>query len=191
MRKYLYLTKTEWVIPWVEGGSIPISLASTYQANVREGTLTPDENLIHDSPVDIASLRQSGLNFKNVRNLTFSGITINDQKLPNFENVNYYKDDGLILSFSNRKSGEICRRLGKVACVAINEVERLKQQLGVESTAADCRYTNDHQRNHFLKAIADEWQQEYRLFWPVLQSTCVTLPPGISRRIKIKSRRMR
>ncbi|MGE0497725.1 MAG: hypothetical protein AB7I35_15555 [Ramlibacter sp.] len=185
MPKYLYLARIEWAETWIGGGPIPISLASTYRSIERGGTQTPDENLIHNSPVDIASLRHSGFRFENVRGLTFVGNISNGRMLPSFYNADYYMDDGLILSFSNVCNAEVCKRLGKVICVELLDVERLKahldNELGVVGTAKDCRYTADHQRNHFLKSIEDEWQQEFRLFWPIKESRTVVLPHGFAR----------
>lgn len=189
MPKFLYLTRPEWVKTWVAGGKIPISLASTYRSAEREGKFTPDENLIHESPVDVASLRPSGFHFENVHDLTFAGNTCNGQLLPSFTNANYYADDGLILSFSNVLSAEVCKRLRKKACVEILDIQCLKthidSQLGVVGVAEDCQYTPDHQRNHFLKSVDDEWQQEFRMFWPITESRTVTLPPGIARHVPL------
>lgn len=84
---YLYLTRPEWAETWISGGTVPIALASKYRSIEREGTLTPDENLIHDSPVDIASLRQMGFHFENVRGLTFNGNTFNGRPLPDSNNA--------------------------------------------------------------------------------------------------------
>lgn len=185
--KYLYLTRPEWAETWVSGGQVPIALASTYRSVDRVGTMTPDENLIHDAPVDIASLRHSGFHFENVKGLTFTGNTLNGQLLPSFENANYYTEDGLILSFSNVLSFDICARLGKAACVEILDVDALKaaidDQLGVAGTAKNCTYTADHRRDHFLKSVHDEWQHEFRIFWPLCEGRNVLLPHGMARHV--------
>ena len=190
MKKYLYLTKHEWCNTWVNGGIIPINPASFYLSPTREGTKTPDENLIHNSPVDIASLSSFGFHMENVKDLTFTNNIYNGISLPSFANADYYKEDGLILSFCNRKSNEICKRLGKIACVAIGSIESLKsiidEQLGVEGMAGNCQYTQDHQRNHFLKSIEDGWQDEYRLFWPVKNACKVVIPAGLAKKVKLK-----
>lgn len=182
--KYLYLTRPEWADVWISGGTVPIALASKYRSIEREGTLTPDENLIHDSPVDNASLRDMGFHFENIRGLTFNGNTFNGRPLPDFKNASYYSEDGLILSFSNALSTKLRERLGKVACVEMLDINGLKacidSQLGAVGTAKDCQYTSDHQRNHFLKSVHDEWQQEFRIFWPGTESRTVMLPPGFA-----------
>ena len=191
MRKYLYLTRPEWCTVWAQGGTIPISLASSYLSNVRQETMTPDENTIHRSPVDITSLSTKGYHFENVRNLTFERNFNDGVELPSFKNADFYKEDGLILSFCNRKSSAICNRLGKSACVAIYSIESLKDtidtQLGVEGLAGICEYTADHQRNHFLKSMEDAWQDEFRLFWPQRESRIVTLPAGVARRVMVRT----
>ena len=189
MRRYLYLTKREWAHAWVDGGVVPILPASTYRSPDRQGTHTPDENLIHDSPVDIKSLSQHGYHFENVRGLTFVGNSSNGRVLPSFVNADFYEDDGLILSFSNRKSREICQRLGKTACVAIDNIDslevQLNNQLGTRCVAGNCMYTFDHQRSHFLKSVQDEWQHEFRMFWPIREPRQVAIPARTGRRIKI------
>lgn len=38
---YLYLTELKWVKAWINGGEMPISLASTYLYDKRGGILTP------------------------------------------------------------------------------------------------------------------------------------------------------
>ena len=192
MHKFLYLTEQEWVNPWIHGGEVPIFPASTYLARTRYGTQTPDENLIHESPVDLKSPLLNFLEFQSVNNLTMIGCSSNDVTIPDFYNANYYMEDGLILSFCNKKSSDICSRLGKKACVKINDIDFLKgvidSQLGVKGIAKNCGYTQDHQRNHFLKSIEDAWQDEYRIFWLLQEQRSVLLPEGIGRSIKIKFR---
>ena len=189
-RKYLYLTKSEWVRTWVRGGRIPILPASTYLSSDRAGTLTPDENLIHDAPVDVTKLAgirigpEVNIRSLSVRNTEWAGI-----RNPDFENASYYRDDGLVLSFASRNRQSIADRLGKVACVKILDMEALKRtidrQLDISSTMKSCEYTTDHRRNHFLKSFEDEWQCEYRMFWPLKKSVEVVLPAGLAKRVAI------
>lgn len=121
MTKYLYLKEPGWCYAWVNGGKIPIKPASTYLSSSREGTKTPDENLIHNSCVDMASLpRSHGITIgKNVKNLSIINVIRNGKLQPDVLNADYYKDDGLILSFCNIKSDDVCRKLKKKACVEI------------------------------------------------------------------------
>lgn len=190
MVKYLYLTKREWVLPWVLGGKVPISPASAYFSDNRLGIFTPDENLIHESPVDISGLKSHGIHIENCRNITMTNCSANGVTIPDFHNANYYSEDGLILSFCNKKSIHISRKLGKQACVAVYDVNVLKtiidRQLGVVGRAGECTYTAGHQRNHFLKSTEDEWQSEYRIFWPLTDRSIVELPPKMARSIKMK-----
>lgn len=186
MEKYLYLTKREWATTWIKGGKIPIALASSYLSDNRSGTFTPDENLIHESPVDLTGLSpffemDPGVNIKG---LTIQNNSWNGVLQPEVYNANYYHEDGLILSFCNSFSEKIAQRLGKQACVKIRNIKSLKriidEQLKVKGIADCCRYTTDHQRNHFLKSVEDAWQDEYRIFWPLTTSRMVGLPKGVA-----------
>ncbi|MEZ8372820.1 hypothetical protein AB6C91_00775 [Vibrio cyclitrophicus] len=189
MEKYLYLTEVEWVDTWINGGEIPISLASSYLSDERNGILTPDENLIHESPVPIPSFQEFGIRIGRCRNLTMTNTAYNGIKLPDFHNANYYQEDGLILSFCNSFSEHIGKRFRKKACVKILNIEKLgrviDKQLGCKRIAGDCKYTNDHQRNHFLKSNDDSWQEEYRLFWRTTQSKWVKIPPGTAQLMSV------
>ncbi|WP_343547506.1 hypothetical protein [Ralstonia sp.] len=177
--KFLYLTQVDWADAWVNGGEIPISLASSYLSGTRSGIYTPDENRIHRSPIDLRSLRPA-FYFENVKNVSIVDCSINGVPIPNIVNADYYVEDGLILSFCNEFSAEIAKRLGKRACVKILDIAELKanldNQIGLSGTMANCEYTHDHQRNHFLKSVNDAWQKEYRLFWPGHERRVVTIP---------------
>ncbi|EGR2205853.1 hypothetical protein RCC09_004615 [Vibrio parahaemolyticus] len=183
MEKYLYLTEVEWADAWINGGEIPISLASSYLSESREGIYTPDENLIHDSPYPIPAFRQFGIHLENVKNVTMTGNTFNGKKIPDVKNASYYKEDGLILSFCNELDTEIARRLGKKACVKILDMHQLKMALdsevGSKGIMKNCSYTKGFQRDHFLKSTEDSWQNEFRLFWKSDKSVRVAIPPNI------------
>lgn len=186
--KYLYLAEELYAQTWVEGGGpIPIKRASTYISDHREGTSTPDENLIYKSPVDLSTLGPGIMIPKNVnvKSLTIVGNTFNGKAMPDIRNADHYREDGLVLCFSNTQSDEICKRLSKKVCVAIDDVARLKEvldsQIGVKSRAGTCTYTSNHERNHFLKHAADKWMDEFRLFWPTLNEASVYLPAGLVR----------
>lgn len=186
MHKFLYLTHVEWTDAWVNGGVVPISLASKYKRLDRDGIYTPDENLIHDSAIDLLTLSpfiSFGEN-PSVRNLTFTGNTCNGMPLPNVRNASLYSEDGLIQSFCNVFDLHVADRFEKNACVRIFDIDRLRKlldkRLGRKSQYGDCRYTRDHQRGHFLKSEKDSWQSEYRFFWPERDEASVTLPAGIA-----------
>lgn len=186
MEKYLYLTEVEWADAWVNGGDIPIALASSYLSDNREGIYTPDENLIHDSPVDLKGLSPflHIADGAQVKGLTMTNNTFNGRKIPDVVNASYFNEDGLILSLCNEFSPDIADRMEKKCCVKIINVEKLRKvidkQLGCKGRMNDCLYTNNHERNHFLKSIDDSWQKEYRLFWRSLESKWVKLPAGMA-----------
>lgn len=186
VEKYLYLTEIDWAGAWVNGGEIPVSLASSYLSNNRGGIMTPDENLIHKSEVPFSSLSETPLlNIKTegvVKNITIMDCSFDGVKIPNVTNASYYREDGLILSFCNHFSEDTARRLSKKACVKILDIEALKRhidsQLECEGVMKDCEYTEDHQRNHFLKSQEDKWQDEFRIFWRIQKNVCVDIPIG-------------
>jgi hypothetical protein len=179
---FLYLTETEWAKTWIEGGEIPINLASSYRSESRDGIMTPDENLIHESAIPIPSLKQHGFHFENVKNLTFTNNFSNGVRLPDIHNANYYSEDGLILSFCNHFCLITAEKLGKRACVKILDIEKTKKkldkQLGCKGIMKSCQYTESHQRNHFLKSTEDQWQDEYRIFWKRKIEKRVKVPSG-------------
>ncbi|MGF6116713.1 hypothetical protein ABIE30_000619 [Janthinobacterium lividum] len=191
LQKYLYLTKPEWQHAWIHGGEIPITAASSYLSDVREGTMTPDENLIHESTFDLHQLPDFifGKNPQIRGGVTFKGCTVNGVPIPDFVNARRFHEDGAILSFCDNMDAEIMRRFGKTCCVRILDVHRLKavidEQVGLISKMGPCKYTIDHQRNHFLKSSKDSWQQEYRIFWKDTSTRNVTLPPGISEAVTL------
>ncbi|MEG4316486.1 hypothetical protein U8L64_15885 [Pseudomonas sp. FIP_A4] len=189
MHKYLYLTKAQWVDTWVNGGSIPIALASSYLSDIRDGIMTPDENLIHESNIPIPSLQQHGIHIENTRNITITGFISNGIRQPDILHANYYKEDGLILSFCNSFNREIAKRMGKEACVRILNIEKLRKsidkQIGCKGIMKDCEYTSSHNRNHFLKHESDAWQDEYRMFWRTTRERWVVLPEGTAELVAI------
>lgn len=182
VEKFLYLTEPEWAIAWVEGGKIPINLAGSYLSDARDGIMTPDENLIHESAVPIPSLRQHGFHFENVKNLAFTNNYSNGVRLPDLHNASYYSEDGLILSFCNHFDANTADRFGKRACVKIINIEKTRKkidkQLGCKGFMKSCEYTESHQRNHFLKSTEDQWQDEYRIFWKRKIAKWVNVPQG-------------
>lgn len=183
MNLYLYLNEHWHAHTWVKGGRIPIKPASTYKSLERKGIFTPDENLIHDSSVDLLSLKPL-LRFENVRKLTMTNNRKDGALMPDVHNASIYEEDGLILSFCHKLSDDIARRMKKKSCVKIKDINALKRcidrAVGVRATAKNCRYTEDHQRNHFLKSKDDSWQSEFRMFWNLRSEVRVTIPPGLA-----------
>lgn len=184
MSFYLYLNEHWHADTWVSGGLIPINPASTYRSMEREGIFTPDENLIHKAEVDLMSLSPflSIAPGAHIRGLTMTNNYMNGVRMPDVNDVQYYLDDGLILSFSTRLTGVLAKKMKKKACVKILNIDLLKssldEQLGVKSEAELCRYTRGHERNHFLKSELDSWQAEFRLFWPITKKVEVSVASG-------------
>jgi hypothetical protein len=184
MEKYLYLTKLEWVDAWINEGEIPINLASIYLSNTRDGTSTPDENLIHQSVVPIPYYKQHGISIENCKNVTISNFRSNGIKLPSVKNAKYYLEDGGILSLCNTFDVSIAKKLGKSACIKILDVETIRKsfgkQLGCKAVMGECQYTTDHQRGQFLKSVEDSWQNEYRIFFPTTKLKSVRVPARVA-----------
>ncbi len=187
MYKYLYLTKEVWADTWINGGEIPISLASTYLHDERKGTLTPDENLIHESPVDIKSLSPMICFGKGggVKGLTMTNCSINGARIPDIIDANYYTEDGLVLSLCNSLDETIANKLGKECCVRVSNLKNFRKiidkQLGVKGEMRECSYTDNHERNHFLKSSEDSWQDEFRIFWKYPKNEIVKIPKGYAK----------
>jgi len=190
MEKFLYLTECEWMDPWVNGGEIPIKVASSYISKTRDGIMTPDENLIHKSEVPIPTFFKGPITIGKLpvyKSVTITNNFINSVRMPEVRNAKYYVEDGLILSFCNHFSEQTAAKFKKNACVKIANIEALKksidEQIGRESVMRNCEYTNDHQRNHFLKSIEDEWQDEYRMFWKAVGAASVVIPSGVAKTV--------
>lgn len=190
--KYLYLTEIDWAKTWVEGGIIPIKLASTYKSDIRDKTQTPDENLQRNltgiSESDFKKIADVGDKAK--VNIVVGGkvIIAGEVKGEKVE-FNQFHEDGLILSFCNSFDPEIAARLGKAGCVEISDIyelfEEINKQLGIKGFAQDCIYTDSFERNHFLKSTEDKWQNEFRMFWPHDKNMTVTLKKHTAKEISI------
>ena len=186
MHKFLYLTEIEWAKAWIEGGIIPISLASSYLSKDRNGIYTPDENLIHDSPVDLKSLSPfiHIADGAQIKGLTLKNNRINGALLPDVINAQYYNEDGLILSFCNEFHTDIALKMNKKCCVKIHDIEKLGRNIGKQLKKpvkmGSCEYTKNHARNHFLKSIDDSWQNEYRMFWHGMTNVSVKIEPCVA-----------
>jgi hypothetical protein len=188
MEKYLYLTKHEWQDTWIYGGTIPINLASTYLRQKRDAIFTPDETLIHKSPVDLQTFWPNA-SFQNSRGITMIGCSVDGREVPTIRDADFFIQDGLILSFCNVASIDISQRLHKVCCVKILDMTALKglidEQLGVKAIMGPCTYTPTHERNHFLKSVEDSWQAEFRMFWLGKENRQVKLPAGVAVPVKL------
>ncbi|HGF0769551.1 TPA: hypothetical protein ACF7ZB_001869 [Kluyvera georgiana] len=188
MKKYLYLTKKEWVFPWTRGGIVPLYQASNYLSDERIGVMTPDENLIDTSTHDIKAFGGS-VKIEGGGTILCTNSNLNGQFYPGTVKFEQRVEDGLVLCLANKKSAEVAEKLGKRACVEISDVERLKyfldRQIGINGIMRSCEYTNGHNRNHFLKSHLDSWQDEFRIFWPGAKSIRVSIPSGIAKEVKL------
>ena len=185
MKKYLYLTEIYYKKSWIEGGKVPLSLASRYVSAEREGVMTKDENLVFDSPLGMNGLLpfiSFGPAFQ-ARDFPINGFGASGRVLQDME-INQYYEDGAVLCLSNSCSEETARRFGKQICLRINDINVLKgevdRQMGVASKMSACKYTDGPERNTFLKSSADSWQDEFRLFWLNCDARDVVLPPGMA-----------
>lgn len=176
MKLYLYLTKREWSKTWIEGGTIPLNLASKYLSDNRSGINTPDENNQRElKNLDekllglIGNMDDVPTKGKNSFKIDIGKISLDDKVVA--KNVQYKRffEDGYILSFSTKLEKSIMQKLGKEACVEILDFvklfEHLNSQIEINGVHKKCEYTKGENRNVFLKSIKDEWQHEYRFYW--------------------------
>ncbi len=179
---YLYLTKKEWIEPWVNGGEIPINLASTYRKMERKGIFTPDENLIYEATHPYSVL-QGAFSFEGVKNVTLKNVNINGHQINHMHIKERRKEDGLILSFCNHFAEKTAYRLEKAAAIEIIDIGKLikaiNRQTKTKCKRGNCEYTLGHNRNHFLKSYRDAWQDEHRLFWNHSVSITAKIPRDI------------
>lgn len=185
---YRYLEKEEHKDAWINGGLIPLSLASSYLSQERSGIFTPDELLqqsLKNAPAQIIE-HVFGTSVNNAR-LEIHGASIIVDGIK-FNNVRLTRqlEDSLVICLSTKLDKKIAERLGKKACVEIINVERLNKeiskQLGVNGMPGTCHYTIFDDRNHFLKSVLDCWQEEYRVVWTGIEkSVWVKLPKGIAK----------
>ena len=194
MKKYLYLTKKEWVSPWTRGGVVPLYRASRYLSDERNGVMTPDEHLVDASTHDLNAFKGI-IEIRGNSTVTFTDTIINGTLHKGSMHFDRKVEDGLVLCLANSKSIELSIKLGKIACVEILDIDFLKRhldkQIGITSLMKECEYTDGHNRNHFLKSSLDAWQDEFRLFWPGADSVRVSIPSGIAKEVKFNKNQLK
>ena len=185
MSKYLFLNEDWHADTWVNGGEVPLSMASHYRHVERGGVLTPDENIHSTFDADI---REYGFYSDDieVRNMLVVGGGLPSKYIDGSRRLK----DALVWCLTNAEpGGALLRRFGKKACVRIDNIAKMKEvideQVGSESVAGDCKYTWGYQRDHFTKSALDRWQEEYRLVWEVQKARTIVLPRGLSTRIPV------
>jgi hypothetical protein len=197
LNKYLYLNEVAHARTWIEGGIVPLSLASKYRSEERAGTMTPDENgvLRIRRADEIAAFRTHNdqVEARNIRWLTRRDDgTVVEMAM----DIGYV--DGLVVCLSNGRNDEIWAAVGKKACVAIADAFQLYMTIDrllddqdlftdpppcvaiARGRHARCEYTDTAQREVFLKSALDAWQDEYRLFWHTDRAAQVLLPGGLA-----------
>lgn len=184
MQKFLYLTKHEWEEPWINGGEIPLFVASTYRSMDRGGTFTPDENIIDTSTHSFSLLSNLfGLRDNFAGEIILEDCVCADGPIPNMH-IKRKFEDGLVLCLANRRSRFIAKKLQKRSCVVIKDVDLLKniidEQIGFKGVMRECRYSKHHERDHFTKSFNDAWQDEFRMFWKDAENINIRLPRGIA-----------
>lgn len=185
MEKFLYLNEIAHVATWVNGGPVPLNLASSYVSRERRGTNTPDELRELDCPDPDGAWRIISSIFVGATpdNCDVNASIIGPQ---GFMPLKDRREDGLILCLSNSFDIEKqANRYRKDACVRILDVEALKRvlddALGAESQMRSCDYTAGRNRNPFLKSVEDKWQDEFRLYWKsVKEPKWVPLSAGLA-----------
>ena len=193
MKAYLYLSKKSWAEPWIEGGYIPINLASTYKSEIRDGIYTPDENNIRrldnldeERFERIAKIGDSGIGKGSSIRIKVGKYIEGGKTIATDIDFNAYYDDGYVVSFSQTCHKGLMERLNKEVCVEINDVNKIRRQIssqiGLKGKTRVCAYTSSKNRNHFLKSTKDDWQDEVRIFWKT-----VTSDPQTPKWVKIKS----
>lgn len=120
--KYLYLKEHEHALTWINGGRIPLYLASTYirSEDERGGVYTPDENIVRESTYDLRELPPQ-VNLKNFRGgglkvyVGNRATPIDQQVNINWTNItsSHKEEDGLIFCLCNHKSKKTASRFQK------------------------------------------------------------------------------
>jgi len=185
MEKFLYLNEVAHVATWSDGGVVPLRPASSYWSWERQGPMTPDECSVRDCPTDRdVAWRALGGAFVGA---TPDNIDVDVTLIGH--GATWLRDiyeDGLILCLANTFDIEKhANRFPKDVCVKIVDVVALKgvldRELGMQSTMGECKYTTGQNRSPFLKSVENEWQDEFRLYWPGIRETkSVTLPAGLA-----------
>jgi len=111
---YLYLSKPEWANAWIDGGTVPLFLASKYLDSERKGVMTPDEvnqerwdGANEDDLVGLIKIEGDCSNIK------LTGCSINGRMMPDTR-IDKFREDSFIQSFSTELSSSVMARLDKV-----------------------------------------------------------------------------
>ena len=129
---FLYLEKEEYVKTWLDGGEIPLSIASSYKSDYRGGVFTPDEvkQFEESGIVDEEEYRKL-VNFDNSK----GQIGINRVRIRNNQgkvvaedlSVTQYFSDALIFCVSTKCSKEQSIKFKKPYCIEILDFQKLNE----------------------------------------------------------------
>ena len=194
---YAYLPEERFIETWELGGRMPIKLASAWLAAERLREKTLDERTVFHASAPLEALDgfikfSDGAELRDILIENVSGVPDMWIKERRYEDV-------FALCFAHHLSGYIAAKFERRFCVAVDDLGALKDaldvELGVKGEGGRCAYTLDHRRDRRLKSIADSWQSEYRLTWPLTEAlkarmdsqgqVWVDLRPGYGRRVKV------
>lgn len=191
---FVYLATEDHVSNWVNGGGcVPIKLASDFKGQELQGNKTPDETVIHESPVDLNALRAAGIELSGShKHVWFANNVGPNGPIENFtiDSMKFHEEDGRVMCFSRTNSRKIADFFGREFCVRIDNIPLLKEimdeAVGAVSVAGKCQYTDDFQRNVFLKANDQAFMDEFRIYWPnVVEEKSFTMPTGVGVEVPI------
>ena len=188
---YLYLERQEYVETWLNGGEIPLYMASKYKSSDRKGVNTPDEVIQRQSEgmFDQKNFNKI-INLENAKGkikIKIGLVQLGNEIIGENISINQNFEDVLLFCVSTELSNLISRKLNKPYCVEIIDFQKLKsimdKQIGIIGNNDICRYTKENNRNHFLKSKEDVWQKEYRIIWKNIKGEkSITIPSGICKK---------
>lgn len=196
---YKYLPKKEFISTWLDGGIIPLKLASSFFSTERSKTQTPDENRIINLKTKLSDddfNRSYKISTTTNLNIQISGNRIIKNGILVDDGSTNFKQkmiDGYVMSFSTKLSRQIANKFEMPFVIKITDLEKLKNtinaQISLPFSEGLCSYTSKIDRCVFLKGIDDEWQREYRFFWKVNNSSSnevfIEIPKNIAKQVKI------
>ncbi|TGX55982.1 hypothetical protein E5A73_02380 [Sphingomonas gei] len=199
-RLFKYFEKKDYALSWERGGQIPISLASSFLSNHRDGIFTPDEvlqaRLVGCKKSDFRGILELGPDVRGgrIHNIGFKDFGDDDFTYVKHAEIDHFEEDAYILCMSTVLSAGLMAMLKKSCAIEILDLERLRSSLdevlGKKSVSGSVRYTNNEDRGHFMKSEADSWQEEYRMAWTSSgqPTVWVDIPEGIGKMIDFGDR---
>ena len=84
IQKFVYLENEVYSNTWINGGKIPIKLASSYKSEERKANFTPDENLIYNTNHSLDILKPF-INIEescSIKNININNTFMNGKRIP-------------------------------------------------------------------------------------------------------------